>query len=153
MPGYELFGDEERKAINDLFDINGGILFAHGFEAMRKGVFRVREFEKSMAQKVDVKYAQAVSSGSAALRVAIESLGVCPGDQIIIPAFTYVATAEAVLQSGAELVVVDIDDTFTMDPDALEAAITPKTKVIIPVHMMGAPADLRKINNIARKSR
>ena len=151
MPGYELFGDEERKAINDLFDINGGILFAHGFEAMRKGVFRVREFEKSMAQKVNVKYAQAVSSGSAALRVALESLGVRPGDQVIIPAFTYVATAEAVLQSGAELVIVDIDDTFTMDPVALEAAITSKTKVIIPVHMMGAPADIGKINNIARQ--
>ena len=151
MPGYELFGDEERKAINDLFDINGGILFAHGFEAMRKGVFRVREFEKSMAQKVNVKYAQAVSSGSAALRVALESLGVRPGDQVIIPAFTYVATAEADLQSGAELVIVDIDDTFTMDPVALEAAITSKTKVIIPVHMMGAPADIGKINNIARQ--
>lgn len=151
MPGYELFGDEERQAINDLFDINGGILFAHGFEAMRKGVFRVREFESSMAQKVDVRYAQAVSSGSAALRVALESLGVQPGDQVIIPAFTYVATAEAVLQSGAELVIVDIDDTFTMDPAALEAAITSKTKVIIPVHMMGAPADLGKINGIARQ--
>jgi 8-amino-3,8-dideoxy-alpha-D-manno-octulosonate transaminase len=151
MPGYELFGDEERQAINDLFEINGGILFAHGFEAMRKGVFRVREFESSMAQKVDVRYAQAVSSGSAALRVAIESIGIQPGDQVIIPSFTYVATAEAVLQSGAELVIVDIDDTFTMDPVALEAAITSKTRIIIPVHMMGAPADLGKINEIAQK--
>jgi 8-amino-3,8-dideoxy-alpha-D-manno-octulosonate transaminase len=151
MPGYELFGDEERQAINDLFDINGGILFAHGFEAMRKGIFRVREFESAMAKKVDVRYAQAVSSGSAALRVAIESIGIQPGDQVIIPAFTYVATAEAVIQSGAELVIVDIDDTFTMDPIALEAAITSKTRMIIPVHMMGAPADLEKINGIARK--
>jgi len=151
MPGYELFGDEERQAINDLFDVNGGILFAHGFEAMRKGVFRVREFESAMAKKVDVRYAQAVSSGSAALRVAIESIGIEPGDQVIIPAFTYVATAEAVLQSGAELVIVDIDNTFTMDPIALEAAITPKTRMVIPVHMMGAPADLKKVNGIARK--
>ena len=72
MPGYELFGEEERKAINDLFDINGGVLFAHGFDAMRKGVYRVREFEQAMAQKVGAGYAQAVSSGTAALRVAIK---------------------------------------------------------------------------------
>jgi 8-amino-3,8-dideoxy-alpha-D-manno-octulosonate transaminase len=151
MPGYELFGDEERQAINDLFDINGGILFAHGFDAMRKGVYRVREFEQAMAQKVGASYAQAVSSGTAALRVAIEALGVRPGDQVIIPAFTFVATAEAVLQAGAELVIVDIDDSYTMDPAALEAAITPRTKAVIPVHMMGAPADLGQITQIAAR--
>lgn len=152
MPGYELFGEEERQAINKLFDINGGVLFAHGFDAMRKGVYRVREFEQAMAQKVGAGYAQAVSSGTAALRVAIESLGVRPGDQVIIPAFTFVATAEAVLQAGAELVIVDIDDSYTMDPAALEAAITPRTKAVIPVHMMGAPADLGKITQIAARN-
>jgi 8-amino-3,8-dideoxy-alpha-D-manno-octulosonate transaminase len=151
MPGYELFGEEERKSINDLFDLNGGILFAHGFDAMRKGIYRVREFENAMAAKVGVNYAQAVSSGTAALRVAIETLGIRQGDQIIIPAFTFVATAEAVLQSGAELVIVDIDDTYTMDPIALDAAITSRTKAVIPVHMMGAPADLEKIVSIAAK--
>lgn len=151
MPGYELFGEEERQSINDLFDINGGILFAHGFDAMRKGVYRVREFEQAMARKVGAGYAQAVSSGTAALRVAIEALGLRPGDQVIIPAFTFVATAEAVLQAGAELVIVDIDDSYTMDPAALEAAITPRTKAVIPVHMMGAPADLGKITQIAAR--
>ncbi len=151
MPGYELFGDEERQAINDLFDINGGVLFAHGFDAMRKGVYRVREFEQAMALKVGAGYAQAVSSGTASLRVALEALGVRSGDQVIIPAFTFVATAEAVLQAGAELVIVDIDDSYTMDPGAMEAAITPRTKVIIPVHMMGAPADLGQITQIASR--
>jgi 8-amino-3,8-dideoxy-alpha-D-manno-octulosonate transaminase len=151
MPGYELFGDEERQAINELFDVNGGILFAHGFDAMRKGVYRVREFEQAMAKKVGAGYAQAVSSGTAALRVAIEALGVGPGDQVIIPAFTFVATAEAVLQAGAELVIVDIDDSYTMDPVAMESAITARTKAIIPVHMMGAPANLGAIMQIAAK--
>lgn len=149
MPGYELFGEEERKAVNDLFDINGGVLFAHGFETIRNGVYRVREFEAAMARRTGALYAQAVSSGTAALRVAIEALGIRPGDEIIIPAFTFVATAEAVLHSGATLVIVDVDDTYTMDPFALESAITKKTRAVIPVHMMGAPADMGRITTIS----
>jgi len=149
MPGFEVFGEEERKAINELFDANGGILFAHGFDALRKGVYKVREFEAAASKKFGVPHAQAVSSGSAALRVALAALGVGPGDGVVIPAFTFVATAEAVIQSGADLIVVDIDDTFNMDPDAFAAAITERTKVVIPVHMMGAPADMDRIMAIA----
>lgn len=151
MPGFEVFGEDERKAINDLFDANGGILFAHGFDAMRKGIYKVREFEAALTRKFGVPFAQAVSSGSAALRVALAALDVGPGDEVIIPAFTFVATAEAVIQTGADLVVVDIDDTFNMSPDSLEAAITERTKAIIPVHMMGAPADMARIMSIAGK--
>src|SRR5579862_4100697 len=139
MPGYEVFGEEERKAINELFDANGGVLFAHGFDALRKGVYKVREFEAAAAKKFSVAHAQAVSSGTAALRVALAALGIGRGDEVIIPAFTFVATAEAVIQAGADMVVVDIDDTFNMDPAAFEAAVTKRTKVVIPVHMMGAP--------------
>ncbi|MDQ6971946.1 MAG: DegT/DnrJ/EryC1/StrS family aminotransferase [Mariprofundaceae bacterium] len=151
MPGYELFGEEERQAINDLFDANGGVLFAHGFDGIRNGVFKVRDFEVMASEMFDVPFTQAVSSCTAALRVALEALGVGPGDEVIIPAFTFVATAEAVIQSGADLVIVDIDDSFTMDPDALEAAITERTAVVIPVHMMSAPADMDRICAIANK--
>lgn len=151
MPGYEVFGEDERQAINELFDKNGGILFAHGFDALRNGIYKVREFEADLAAKFNIDYAQAVSSGSAALRIALETLGVGPGDDVIIPAFTFVATAEAVIQAGANLVIVDIDDTFNMDPDAFESAVTPRTKAVIPVHMMGAPADMDKILHVARK--
>ena len=111
MPGYEVFGEEERQAINELFELNGGILFAHGFDALRKGVYRVREFESAFAAKMGVPYALAVSSCSAALRVALAALGIKRGDEVIIPSFTFVATAEAVIQSGADLVIVDIDNT------------------------------------------
>lgn len=149
MPGFEVFGEEERQAINDLFLNNGGILFAHGFDGLRKGIYKVREFESSFAAKFETQYAQAVSSGSAALRVALAALNVGPGDEVIVPSFTFVATAEAVIQSGADLVIVDIDDTFTMCPHALESAITKKSKVIIPVHMMGAPANMEKILSLA----
>jgi 8-amino-3,8-dideoxy-alpha-D-manno-octulosonate transaminase len=150
MPGFEVFGEEERKAINDLFDANGGILFAHGFDAMRKGVYKVRAFESAVSEKFGVPHAQAVCSGSAALRVALAALAVGAGDEVVIPAFTFVATAEAVIQSGADMVVVDIDDSFNMDPDAFAAAITKRTKAVIPVHMMGAPADMSRITDIAR---
>src|ERR1043166_3937167 len=151
MPGFEVFGEDERKAINELFDANGGILFAHGFDAMRKGVYRVREFEAATAKKFGVPHAQAVSSGSSALRVALAALGVGPGDEVIIPAFTFVATAEAVIQSGAAMVVVDIDDSLNMDPKAFRAAITKRTKAVIPVHMMGAPADMDPILAAAKE--
>jgi 8-amino-3,8-dideoxy-alpha-D-manno-octulosonate transaminase len=151
MPGYEVFGEEERKAINDLFDANGGVLFAHGFDALRKGVYKVREFEVAAAKKFAVAHAQAVSSGTAALRVALAALGIGRGDDVIIPAFTFVATAEAVIQAGANLVVVDVDESLNIDPHAIEAAMTPATRAIIPVHMLGAPADMEAIGRTARK--
>jgi 8-amino-3,8-dideoxy-alpha-D-manno-octulosonate transaminase len=151
MPGYEVFGDEERQAINELFEANGGILFAHGFDALRKGIYKVREFEAAAARKFAVAHAQAVSSGTAALRVALAALGVGRGDEVIIPAFTFVATAEAVIQSGATLVVVDIDESLNIDPEALAAAITPATRAIIAVHMLGAAADMDAIAATAQR--
>lgn len=153
MPGYEVFGDEERKAINDLFDLNGGVLFAHGFDAVRNGVYRVREFEAAVARKFDVRFAQAVSSCTAALRVALATLRIGPGDEVIIPSFTFVATAEAVIQTGARPVIVDIDESFNMCPQALEAAVTDRTAAVIAVHMMSAPADLDAICAIAKRRR
>jgi len=151
MPGYELFDNKERDAINELFDANGGVLFAHGFDGIRNGIFKVREFEKITTKKFGVKYAQAVSSCTAALRVALAALELSPEDEVIIPSFTFVATAEAVLEAGCKLIVVDIDESFTMNPDAFESAITSKTAVVIPVHMMSAPADLDRICKIAKK--
>jgi len=151
MPGYEVFGVEEQKAINELFELNGGILFAHGFDGLRKGIYRVREFERAFAKKMGIRYAQAVSSGTAALRVALAALGIGKGYEVIIPAFTFVATAEAVIQTGADLVIIDIDETLNMNPLALESAITDRTKAIIPVHMMGAPTDMDAIMRIAKK--
>lgn len=151
MPGYEVFGAEERQAINDLFDANGGVLFAHGFDALRKGIYKVREFEAAAAGKFGVSHAQAVASGTAALRVALAALGIGRGAEVIIPAFTFVATAEAVIQCGADLVVVDVDDSLNIDPRALQAAITPATRAVIPVHMLGAPADMEAVCDIARR--
>jgi 8-amino-3,8-dideoxy-alpha-D-manno-octulosonate transaminase len=149
MPGYELFGAEERQALNEIFEKQGGVVFAHGFDAMRNGHFKVREFERAMANRFNMPHAQAVSSGSAALKVALQALGVGPGDEVITQSFTFVATVEAIKETGATPVIVDVNDTLNMDPAAFEAAITSKTKVVIPVHMLGECAELDEIGAIA----
>ena len=151
MPGFEVFGKEEQQAINELFEKNGGILFAHGFDAIRNGIYRVREYEAAFAKRMGTQYAQAVSSGTAALKVGLNALGVKQGDEVITQSFTFVATIEAILETGATPVVVDVDETLNVCPKSLESAITEKTKAIIPVHMMGAAADMDAVMEIAQR--
>lgn len=151
MPGFEVFGEEERAALNEIFDKSGGVVFAHGFGPMRNEIYRVRDFETAFAKKMNSKHGQAVSSGTAALSVALSALGLAPGDEFITQSHTFIATAEAGVLLGAKPVIVDIDDSLNMDPAALEAAITPKTKAIIPVHMLGVGAHMDGIMAVANK--
>ena len=99
MPGFELFGDEEKKEIADVLDT--GVLFRYEFAEQRKGIYKVREFEEKFAAYCGASYAQAVTSGTAALKVALTALGVGPGDEVITQGFTFVATWEAILEVGA----------------------------------------------------
>lgn len=149
MPGYELIGTEERDAILEWFDASNGVMFAHGFDKRRNGVFKVREFEEAVAATVGAKRALAVSSGSAALLVALRALGVNPGDEVIAPSFTFVATVEAILEAGATPVIVEVDRSLTMAPQQLRAAMTPRTKAVVPVHMAGSAADMDRILAVA----
>jgi len=151
MAGFELIGKEERDEVNDVFN-KGGVLFRHGFEKMRKGVYKVDEFEREFAQKFKVNYARAVSSGTAALLVALKALGVKPGDEVITQSFTFVATVEAIIEAGAVPVITEINKTLNMDPFDLEKKITDKTRVVLPVHMMGGPAQMDEIMHIAREN-
>lgn len=151
MPGFEIFGEEERKAVNDLFDSNGGILFAHGFDGLRKGIYRVRELEKAFAKRLGVSYAQAVSSGSAALYCVMKAMGIGPGDEVITQSFTFVATVEAILLTGATPVITEIDETLNMDIEDLKEKMSPRTKLIVPVHMAGVAARMDEILTIARE--
>ena len=151
MPGFELVGREEREALNEIFDTSNGVLFAHGFDGLRNGRFRVREFEKEFSAKLDCGYTQAVTSGTVAQYVAMKAMGVGSGDEVITQAFTFVATVESILALGAVPVIVDIDDTYNMDPVELEKAITSNTKLIVPVHMLGNPADMEPIQAVATK--
>ena len=109
-------------------------------------------FEERFAQYCNTKYAVATSNGTTALHLTLVSLGVTVDDEVIIPDLTFVATASAVKYIGAKVVTVDIDkDTLCISPDAIIKAITSKTKVIIPVHLYGHPADMEEINKIAKE--
>ncbi len=149
MPGYELWSDAERKELNDVVD--NGILMRYGFDGARKGHWKAKELEAAISQQFGVKYAQLTSSGTSALTTAMAALGIGYGDEIITPAFTFVASFEAILSVGAVPVLVDIDESLTLNPDAVEAAITPKTKCIMPVHMCGSMADLDALMAICKK--
>jgi len=149
MPGYEVIGEEELKEIRDVFS-NGGVLFRHGFDGARNGCYKVREFETAFAEMMGVPYALAVTSGTAAIRVALAALGIGRGDEVITQCFTFVATVEAIIESGATPVCADIDLTLNLDPTDLERRITPRTKAVIAVHMLGTPARLPEIIEICR---
>jgi perosamine synthetase len=112
----------------------------------------IDEFERSFAAFSDTKYGVALMNGTVAIQLALEACGVKAGDEVIVPDLSFVATANAVLYLNAIPVFVDIDPfNLCMDPGCIEAAITPKTKAIIPVHLYGHPADMIRINEIAEK--
>jgi 8-amino-3,8-dideoxy-alpha-D-manno-octulosonate transaminase len=151
MPGYEVIGKEELYAVSDVFEKGGGILFRHGFDGLRNESYKVKEFERAFADKMEISYGLAVSSGTAALRVALAALGIGKGDEVITQSFTFVATAEAIIESGAIPVCVNIDLTLNMDPSDFEARITQRTRAVIVVHMLGTPARLPEIISICKR--
>ncbi|OYT73050.1 MAG: erythromycin biosynthesis sensory transduction protein eryC1 [Chloracidobacterium sp. CP2_5A] len=112
----------------------------------------VSDFERAFAAYVGAKHCVGVASGLDALKLALEALGIGCGDEVIIPAHTFIASALAVSASGARPVLVEVEeDSFNLDPRRLEAAITPRAKAIMPVHLYGQPADLEPVLDIARR--
>ena len=112
----------------------------------------VQDFEKSAASFVNSKYAIAVNSGTAALQAALLALNVKKGDEVLVPSFTFVATANAVVSTGAKPIFVDIlKENYTIDPDDLEKKITKKTRAIIPVHLYGNVAIIERLSEISKK--
>ncbi len=146
MPGFEFFGDDERKQVNDVMET--GILMRYGFDGPRKGIWKSIELEKAVCETFGSQYAQLTCSGTAALTTAMAALNIGAGDEVIMPTFTFVASFEAVLSVGAIPVLVDVDETLTLDPEAVKAAITTKTKCIMPVHMCGSMADMDALQQI-----
>lgn len=149
MPGFELFGDEERKHVNDVLET--GVLFRYGFEGVRKGNFKAFEFEKKLCEITGSRYSHLCSSGTAALCTALAACGIGAGDEVIIPPFTFVATFEAIINVGAVPVFSEIDETLCLDPDCLKDTITSKTRAVIPVHMCGSMARIDEIKDVCDK--
>ena len=143
MPGFELFGDLERKEVNDV--LNNGVLMRYGFDGMRHGHWKAKELERELEAVFKTKHAQLVSSGTAAVTVALAAAGIGAGDEVIMPTFTFVASFEAIMSVGAIPVLVDIDHTLCLDPKSVEAAITSKTKAVMVVQMCGSMGNMDAI--------
>jgi len=149
MPGTELFGDEERKEVNDVMQT--GILMRYGHDQQRKNHWKAREFEAEVQKITGAKYAHAVSSGSTAVATALAAAGIGAGDEVIVPPFTFIASVEAVLFVGALPVFAEIDETLCLSVDGIKKAITPKTKGICLVHMCGGMADMDGIMELCKQ--
>ena len=134
MAGGELFGRDELESIKKLFDSKNVILYRY---AAKNSM--VQEFERKFADYMNVKYAHAVSSGTAAIHSALAGVGVGPGDEVITTAFTFIAPLETIAALGAIPVPIDIDETYHLDPIELEKSITEKTKAVVCVPMWSAP--------------
>jgi dTDP-4-amino-4,6-dideoxygalactose transaminase len=134
-------GWQERRQVNRVLK---SLKLAQGPE--------VKAFEDEFSKFVDGRDCVAVNSGTSALHLALLSLGIKEGDEVIVPSFTFAATANVVILSGAKPVFVDIDlDTYCIDPKAIQAAITPKTKAIIVVHLFGLPANMQEIKALSKQ--
>jgi 8-amino-3,8-dideoxy-alpha-D-manno-octulosonate transaminase len=139
------FDQEEKEAIWRV--IESGWLFRYG--GQEANLHQVDQFEQQFAARMHVPHAVAVTSGTAALICALAGLGIGPGDEVIIPGYTFIATAAAVVDARAVPVIAEIDETLTIDPEDVRAKITPRTRAIIPVHMAGIPANLGPILDLA----
>ena len=141
-----IVGKEEITSVTSI--LKNGVLTS----ASNLGGKHVQAFEKSAASFVNSKYAVAVNSGTAALQAALFALDIKKGDEVLIPSFTFVATANAVVSTGAKPVFVDIlNKNYTIDPDDLEKKITKKTHAIIPVHLYGNVAIIERLSEISKK--
>lgn len=138
---YASIKDEVRAAVDRVFESSAYVLGP-----------AVREFENDFAAFCGSEHCVAVNNGTAALHLAFSALGIGPGDEVITQANTFIATVAAILMTGARAVLVDVaPPTYGIDPGAVEAAITSRTKAIVPVHMFGHPCDLESIERIAKK--
>jgi 8-amino-3,8-dideoxy-alpha-D-manno-octulosonate transaminase len=143
-PGGTAFGDEELKAVTEVIKAQSPFRF-YGPKFLDK----TGEFEKNFAKYIGTSYALAVSSGSAALHVALKALGVNEGDEVIVPAYAWVSCPAAVVACCAKPVIAEVDESLTLDPEDVSSKVTDKTKVIMAVHMRGAPANLDELSKIA----
>jgi dTDP-4-amino-4,6-dideoxygalactose transaminase len=148
-PGYYWIGKEEEQELLDL--IRARYLFRYGDEKDPSFKHRVKTLEEEVSRGFGARHALAVSSGTAALIVAMAAAGIGPGDEVIVPGYTFIASMSSVITCNAVPVLAEVDESLTLDPKDVESRITPYTKAILPVHMIGNSADLDSLNSIADK--
>jgi len=146
-PGLELIGEEEIAEVVGV--LRSGFLSRYGPHDDPAFGARVRHFEQEVARLTGVAHALAVNSGSSGIWLALAGLGIGPGDEVIVPGFTFVASISTIVYAGALPVLAEVDETFNLDPVDVETRITPRTRAIMAVHMLGNPARLAELRAIA----
>ena len=146
-PGMELIGEEEKQALLEV--IEAGYLFRYGSPDDPAFKARVYQLEQDVARLVGVRYGVAVNSGTTALLVALSGLGVGPGDEVIVPGYTFIASMSSVIYARAVPVLAEVDRTLNLDPEDVRRKITPRTRAILAVHMLGNPARMDELTAIA----
>ena len=148
-PGSYVFGAEEKKELMDV--IEAGALFRYGTPGVDGFQGKVATFEKEMAEQLGHKHVVATNAGTSSLLACVAALGIGMGDEVIVPGYTFIASISTIIMMNAIPVLAEIDDSLTIDPDKIEELITPRTKAIVPVHMLGNPCKMDKIMEIAKK--
>jgi 8-amino-3,8-dideoxy-alpha-D-manno-octulosonate transaminase len=146
-PGGNMIGAEEEQAVLDV--LRSKRLFR--YYGPNKGESQVAALEQAFAAHMGARKAVAVSSGTGVLLCALAGIGVGPGDEVIVPAYTWIASASAVVLAGAIPIIAEVDASLTLDPADVERKITPRTRAIMPVHMRGAPACMSELLRVAQR--
>ena len=148
-PGAYIVGEEEKKEVMEVLE--AGYLSRYGKPENPKFKKKVFTFEKEFAKKLGTEYCLAVNAGTSALMASLVALEVGPGVEVIVPGYTFIASISAIIAVGGKPVLAEIDESLTIDPADVERKITAKTKVIMPVHMIGNPANMDEVERIAEK--
>ena len=146
-PGLDLIGEEEIAEVVEV--LRSRHVSRYGAHDDPTFGARVRRFEEEVASRVGVRHAIALNAGSSAIWIALAGLGIGPGDEVIVPGFTYVSSISAIIYARAIPVLAEVDETFNLDPVDVEARITPRTRAILAVHMLGNPARLDELRAVA----
>jgi 8-amino-3,8-dideoxy-alpha-D-manno-octulosonate transaminase len=149
MAGTELFGAEERKEVMDVLET--GILFRYNHDDQRKNIWKAKTFEQEFGRYLGSKHVHFCSSGTAADAISLAVSGIGVGDEVIVPPYTFVAPIEAVLMAGGVPVFADIDETLCLSPEAIEKAITPRTKAVLLIQVFGSMGRMDEIVEVCKK--
>lgn len=157
FPSWPVWDENEERALLEVLHSGKWWRFSYGSGVELKEPdsgdrSRVAQFQEAFARQHEAKFGVACANGTAAIEILLKALGIGPGDEVIVPAYTFIATATAVLQVNAVPIFVDVDpDTYNVDPARVEQAITPRTRAIIPVHFAGQAADMDALLALARR--